>query len=213
VGNEADSISLLSLLLRVENDQAGMVWAPSAIYDSQLKEYFVFWSSRFYNSKDSNHSEPPVSSYIIRYCTTKDFVNFSTPKDFINKPGEKLIDQEFQYLGQPGHFARFIKSEGELNIVYQENTKDGIMSKDWVRVGGPQGVVTRDIREGPASFQDNLDPHLYHLWLDNYSGMGGYEPYESRNIEEGSYTKSVAPNFPRGIRHGSVTPVNNTSYK
>ncbi|UZJ56410.1 hypothetical protein CBS101457_005730 [Exobasidium rhododendri] len=201
-------------LKKVENDEAGMVWAPSATYDSAKGVYSVFWSSKFYSVNDKNHTQAPVTDSIIRYTTTKDFISFSPPATYLTSKTEGgLIDQDFQALGQAGHFARFLKVEGNnVNRVYQETTTDGIMSKNWVRVGGPNGFVTTEMREGPASFQDNLDPGKFHLWLDNYAGQGGYEPYETDHILQGGYTKSNAPTFPRGIRHGSVIPVTQEQY-
>ncbi|KAG8666994.1 hypothetical protein FPOAC1_011816 [Fusarium poae] len=43
-----------------------------------------------------------------------------------------LIDQEFQYLGKPGHFVRFLKNE-TINQVYQESTTTGLFGM-WTRV-------------------------------------------------------------------------------
>jgi len=190
-----------------------MVWAPSATYDPESKVFYVFWASKFYDTKDTNHSKDALTANQIRVCKTTDFKTFSTPQTYLDRPDEGLIDQDFQYLGQSGHFSRFIKSE-KLSKVYQEVTTDGIMSKNaWIRIGGSTGYVTEDLREGPASFQDNLNPNLYHLWLDNYSGMGGYEPYETRSIVKGGYAQSNAISFPRGIRHGSVTPVTQMHYE
>lgn len=72
--------------------------------------------------------------------------------------------------------------------------------------------MTQDVREGAASFKDNLDPNVYHLWLDDYSGNGNYIPYQTSNIEKGGYTRSTAPKFPSGLRHGSITPVTQAQY-
>jgi hypothetical protein len=190
-----------------------MVWAPSATYDSKTGLYTVFWSSALFAPSDTAHTQGPVTKSMIRFSTTKDFKSFSPPSTYLSDSDTGLIDQEFQSLGQDGHFARFIKSEGAVNQVYQETTTSGIMSHDWSRVGGAGGFVTREKREGPASFQDNVDPTKYHLWLDNYAGMGGYEPYQTSDILNGAYIKSDAPSFPKGIRHGSVIPVTQEQYQ
>lgn len=185
-----------------------MVWAPSAIYDAASEQYYVFWASRFYPTSDPDHTGT-AGNDIIRYATTKDFTTFSEPKDYIST-SYSVIDQEFQKLDGDNHFARFIKDES-VGKVYQEITTTGLFG-EWSRVGGSSGFVTQDTREGPASFRDNTDLSLYHLWLDNYSGNGNYVPYQTDDIENGDYTQSSAPNFPQGLRHGSVTPVTQSQY-
>lgn len=34
-------------LVKVENDEAGMVWAPEAIWDPEAGQYLVHWASKF----------------------------------------------------------------------------------------------------------------------------------------------------------------------
>lgn len=204
------NFSLLSSHInRLEDDTAGMVWAPSALYDAASQQYYVFWSSRFYSTSDPSH-QGTAGPDIIRYCTTRDFTTFSAPADYISIPGTSVIDQEFQALPTANSFSRFIKNE-TIGKVYQEVTSEGLFGT-WTRVGGDEGYVVQDTREGPASFRDNLDENTYHLWLDNYAGNGNYVPYQTSNIEQGGYTQSDAPNFPQGLRHGSVTPVTQAQY-
>jgi hypothetical protein len=181
---------------RVEDDNAGMAWAPSAVWDEEISQFYVFWSSRSY--KDCAHSGP-ASPDRIRYTTTKDFTGYSPPRDYI-RADVPLIDQEFQYLGKPGHYARFLKNEKE-NKVYQEITSDGLFGT-WKRVGGY--VVNEAPREGPASFADNNTPGLYHLLLDDYKK---YVPFQTSNINGAGWQKSSWPRFPAVLKHGSVTPL------
>ena len=63
----------------------------------------------------------------------KDFNTFTAPADYI-ADGTPIIDQEFQYLDQPGHFARFIKNE-TMNQIYQENPTGDLFGL-WERVPG-----------------------------------------------------------------------------
>ncbi|KAK6074394.1 glycoside hydrolase family 43 [Seiridium cupressi] len=180
-----------SSLVTVETSTAGMV-------------YYVFWSSRHYSSSDTDHTGTATLDK-IRYATTQDFETFSAPADYVALSDTPLIDQEFQYLGTAGSYARFLKNETTLQV-YEEISTDGLFGT-WTRVGGY--VTTDSPREGPASFQDNTTPDLYHLWLDNYTE---YVPYESTSITTGVWAAESVSGFPTGLKHGSVTPLTQTEY-
>jgi hypothetical protein len=181
-----------------------MVWAPSSVWDEATSQFYVFWASRFFDISDSGHTGKATLNR-IRYATTRDFTNFSPAKDYINLPDVPLIDQEFQYLGIPGHFARFLKNE-RTKKVYQEVTTTGLFGQ-WTR--NPGYVTDGNPREGPASFADNLKPDVYHLLLDDYTQ---YIPYETANIKKADWKFSNYTRFPRGLKHGSVTPLLQSEY-
>ncbi|GKT97452.1 glycoside hydrolase family 43 [Colletotrichum tofieldiae] len=173
----------------VEADTAGMVWAPSAVWDGAKGHWYVFWASRHYRSTDTGHTGTATLDR-IRYTATKDFVTFSPARDYVALANTPLIDQEFQYLGTPGHTR-----------VYQEVTSDGIFGT-WKRI--PGYVRNESPREGPASFADNTTPGLYHLLLDDYTQ---YVPFQANNIQSPSWQTSSTSGFPKGLKHGSVTPL------
>ncbi|TQN68960.1 hypothetical protein CSHISOI_06530, partial [Colletotrichum shisoi] len=183
----------------VEADTAGMVWAPSAVWDDANGHWYVFWASRHYRSTDTAHTGTATLDR-IRYTATKDFVTFSPARDYVALADTPLIDQEFQYLGTPGAYARFLKNE-TTNQVYQEVTSNGIFGT-WRRI--PGYVTSESPREGPASFADNTTPGLYHLLLDDYTQ---YVPFQTNNIQSPSWQGSSTSGFPRGLKHGSVTPL------
>jgi hypothetical protein len=198
-------ISPLTHYLRVENANAGMVWAPSAVWDDATSQFYVFWSSRLYASSDIKHTGTATLDR-IRYTTTKDFVAFAAAKDYVALAGTPLIDQEFQYLGKTGNFARFLKNE-TVNQVYVETTTGGLFGS-WKRT--PGYVRPESPREGPASFADNVTPGLYHLLLDDYTQ---YVPYQSTDpAKSGAWTVSSYFSFPQGLKHGSVTPLTQKEY-
>ena len=188
----------------IETPTAGMAWAPSAVWDDATKQYYVFWASRHYAASDTQHKGEATLNK-IRFATTKDFVKFSAPKDYHSVSGTGLIDQEFQYLGKPGHFVRFLKNE-TLNQVYQETTTTGLFGT-WTRV--PGYVRPESPLEGPGSFADLNTPGLYHLLLDDYTQ---YVPFQTSNILSPKWEKSDFPNFPKGLKHGSVTPLTKKEY-
>lgn len=181
-----------------------MVWAPSAVWDDTTSQYYVFWSSRHYSSSDTSHTGT-ANLDRIRYATTKDFITFSSPADYEAPDGTPLIDQEFQYLGTPGSYVRFLKNETTL-MVYQETSSTGLFG-EWTRV--PGYVVDQSPMEGPASFKDNEVEGLYHLLLDDYTE---YVPFESAEIGEGVWAASGYEGFPEGLKHGSVTPLTQEEY-
>lgn len=181
-------------VVEVENEQAGMVWAPSAVWNGA--SFDVFWASRFYAADDTAHTGN-AGFDIIRTASTTDFKTFSSPKNYIEPTGAyaiNLIDQEFQKT--PTGWVRFLKDEGavsgidsicslcfvahspyittQLKVFKEVSSSPTVFGNDWTRVG--QWVIDQ-VREGPASFADNVEAGKYHLWLDNYSGNGSYEPY------------------------------------
>jgi hypothetical protein len=198
-------------LVTVEEETAGMVWAPSAAYDETTGRYNVFWSSQFFAQDDANHTGNPTTGQMIRYASTTDFKTFTAPQTYLEGPnGISVIDQEFQHI-QGDTWVRFIK-DANVQKVYEEVSTTGLFGQ-WTRVGGSDAYVVNDVREGPASFQDNVDSSKYHLWLDDYSGNGRYIPYETSDILAGGYVQSNAPNFPDGLRHGAVIGLTQSEYE
>ncbi|KAF4960024.1 hypothetical protein FGADI_1298 [Fusarium gaditjirri] len=116
-----------------------------------------------------------------------------------------LIDQEFLYLGKPGHFACFLKND-TINKVYQKTTTTGRFGT-WTRV--PGYVRPESPLEGPCAFADLRTAGLYHLLLDDYTQ---YIPSQNSNILSPNWEKSDFPNFPKGLTHGSVTPLTKKEY-
>ncbi|PWN45486.1 hypothetical protein IE81DRAFT_285631 [Ceraceosorus guamensis] len=194
-----------SELVNVEDATAGMVWAPSAHYNSATQEYTVFWSSRFYAENDPDHKGAVVREDTIRYATTKDFKTFSAPKNYLD--ATPFIDQEFLPLDNGG-WARFLKNESSSVVTWQTTSDTSLLSSDWQ----DHGAVTTAAREGPAAFHDNNDASLIHLWLDDFSGPGRYLPYSTKSVTAGPWAQDNAPNFPNNLRHGSVIQLNQQQY-
>ncbi|EEY21824.1 arabinosidase [Verticillium alfalfae VaMs.102] len=43
----------------IEDPTGGMAWAPSAVWDDETQQYFVFWASRHYAAADTEHTGQP----------------------------------------------------------------------------------------------------------------------------------------------------------
>lgn len=181
-----------------------MVWAPSAVWDAATSQFYIFWASRLFSANDPNHTGAATLNR-IRYSTTKDFKTFAPAKDYIAFQNTGVIDQEFQYLGKPNHWARFVKNETLLQV-YEETSTNGLFGP-WTRL--PGYVSPRTPLEGPASFRDNLNLNLYHLLLDDYTQ---YVPFQSSAITTGKWTESSLTGFPKGLKHGVVTPLKKAEY-
>lgn len=188
-------------LIEVEDATAGMVWAPSAIYDEERGEYLVHWASKFYPTSDPGHTGAP-SAIKLRYAYTRDFVSFSEPKDYIDYSPTNVIDLEFLTLGN-GAYARFVKDES-AKTVFTEISTQGLFGT-WTRPQGAASIVEAGV-EGPAVFWDNEVEGKAHLLLDFY-GDDGYRPYESTDVEGGVWSPSERSAWPGGLRHGSILPV------
>lgn len=188
-------------LISVEDATAGMVWAPSAIWDDSKASYFVHWASKFYPTSDPNHTGSP-SSIRIRYAYTKDFKTFSAPQDYINRSPTNIIDLEFLALGNNA-YARFMKDES-AKTVFTEISTTGLFGT-WTRPAGANAIIASGV-EGPAVYWDNAVAGKAHLLLDFY-GSDGYRPYESGDVKSGQWKASDRTAWPKNLRHGSVLPV------
>ncbi|KAF1993487.1 glycoside hydrolase family 43 protein [Amniculicola lignicola CBS 123094] len=188
-------------LVTVEDATAGMVWAPSAIWDSVKGQYLVHWASKFYPTSDPKHTGSP-SAIRIRSAYTSDFKTFSTPQDYINKSPTNVIDLDILPLGN-NSYARFLKDE-TAKTVFTEISTTGLFGT-WTRPGGASAVIASGV-EGPAVYWDNAVEGKARLLLDFY-GSDGYRPYESVDVKGGKWTASDRSGWPKNLRHGSVLPI------
>ena len=99
--------------ITINDEYAGMTWAPEAYWDDDLNAYVVFFSSRMYN--DEAHTDPYKnpetghSSYAqVRYAITRDFVNFTEPQKW-QDTGYSRIDSTVMKIGS--YYYRFTKNE------------------------------------------------------------------------------------------------------
>jgi hypothetical protein len=188
-------------LIEVEDSSAGMVWAPSAVFDEEKGMYLVHWASKFYSASDPGHTGTP-SAIKLRAAYTSDFTSFTEPQDYIDYSPTNVIDLEFLPLGNNA-YARFVKDES-AKTVFTEVSTTGLFGT-WTRPQGADSVVEAGV-EGPAVYWDNQVEGKAHLLLDFY-GADGYRPYESTDVEGGVWTASDRSAWPENLRHGSVLPI------
>lgn len=220
-------------LVKVENDEAGMVWAPEAIWDPEAGQYLVHWASKFvrtplpllhfrlpqpfylpeltqsqYPATDPSHTGAPTNT-VIRYAHTADFKTFTGPKTLIDYAPTSIIDLNILPLDSSGqNYGRFIKNESSPRVFY-ETSSTGLFGT-WSRPGGPDSII-REGTEGPTSYLDNEDPSRAYLLLDYY-GSDGYRPFANGDLTTNGWTEADRTSFPTMRRHGSVIGIGQREY-
>lgn len=144
----------------------------------------------------------------MRYAYTSDFKTFTAPDTYIDQAPTDIIDMTLlPYPGSTDTFLRFLKDE-TLKDVFVEYSTTGLFGT-WTRPGG-SGAYIRSGVEGPAAYWDNAVEGQVHLLVDDYGGSG-YLPLATSDPQSNSgWAASSTANFPTGLRHGSVLPVNET---
>ncbi|KAK8069985.1 glycoside hydrolase family 43 protein [Apiospora phragmitis] len=189
-------------LVVVEDSTAGMVWAPEALWDA----------SQVLSVRHQTHWDP--SSIRIRYAHTRDFRTFTAPQTYIDRSPTSIIDLNILPLytdADNQQYVRFMKNETR-KTVFMEYSTTGLFG-NWTRAGGggSSGTIASQV-EGPAAYRDNLVDGKVHVLLDFYGG-DGYQPYESTgDLRDNRWVASNRSGFPSNLRHGSVLPVNQTSF-
>ncbi|KAF2763888.1 hypothetical protein EJ03DRAFT_261061, partial [Teratosphaeria nubilosa] len=188
-------------LVKIMPATAGFVWAPSAIRDPATNSYAVFWASGIYAESDPQHQGNREGPYIY-YSHTSDFKSFTDPQRWTTEGA--YIDQEIQHLSG-NSYIRYLK-DYSINKVVVERSDSGIFGS-WKRLG----YASTAVREGPASFQDIDNPKRHYLWLDNYSGQGGYECHYTEDFST-PFPVCETSLSPTVMRHGGVIQVKQQMY-
>jgi beta-xylosidase len=172
-------------------------WAPEVVYDSNKKEYMIFWATtipgRFpatESSGDNNHR--------IYYVTTKDFETFSPAKVLLD-PGFNSIDATI--VRAKGRYVMFIKNESKTPP--EKNIR--ICTAD--KLTGPWGPASASITgkywaEGPTAIQIGEWCYVY---FDKYTER----KYGALRSKDFTTWQDVSEQlqYPKGLRHGTAFAV------
>ncbi|KAL5356475.1 glycosyl hydrolase [Aspergillus floccosus] len=193
-------------LVTVEDETAGMVWAPDAVWDPSKGQYFVHWASQFYAEDDTDHTGDPTTTTILRYAYTSDFKTFSEPETYIDLKTATTIDLAFLTVDE-NTFVRFYV-HGNTTSPVVEVSKNGLFG-DWAAPSG--GVEDSASFEGPYPFWDNAEEGKAYLLCDRVGSNPGLAAWESTDPVSGAFTpvSSMDITF---MRHGSVIPVTQEQY-
>ncbi|MFF7526826.1 family 43 glycosylhydrolase [Streptomyces pseudovenezuelae] len=198
-------------LVKVAPDNAGNTWAPEAYWDDSLGAYVVFWASKLYADDDPGHTGSTYNKML--YATTKDFRTFSAPKVW-DDPGYSVIDSTV--VKYKDTYYRYTKDERDPTssspcakfITGEKSTS--LTSTKYDLVADCIGSGAMDRGEGPTVFRSNTEKKWY-LFIDEYGGRG-YVPFETTDLDSGTWTPSTNYQLPASPRHGTVLPVTQAEY-
>ncbi|WP_238453659.1 family 43 glycosylhydrolase [Micromonospora sp. ATA51] len=197
--------------VRVAPDTAGNTWAPEAYYDDSIGAYVVFWASKLYTPEDTAHTGNTYNRML--YVTTRDFRTFSEPKVWVD-PGYSVIDPTV--IKHNGSYYRFTKDERNntsstpcSKFILEQKSTD-LRSTNWDFVRDCIGKATATSPgisqgEGPTVFKSNTEDKWY-VFIDEFGGRG-YVPFETTDLDSGTFTMSTGYDLPAHPRHGTVLPV------
>ncbi|MET4156943.1 immunoglobulin-like domain-containing protein [Agromyces sp. PvR057] len=212
---------------------AGMAWAPEAIWDDVTQQYSVYWATRADGNTELGDS---VDVYL---STTRDFRTFSTPVKWIDRQGS-IIDTTVIKVGD-----WYYRASGDGQITIERSKKlDAVTTsatakttgtdQEWVLVGTLQSILsgsgtcaagtnyTGACLEGPEFFAYNDDDRgaaqqLYGLLADQYGAGKGYLPFRTTDLNSTSASVwSKATNVNLGTlkkRHGGIMPITASEYQ
>ncbi|KAK1140670.1 hypothetical protein N8T08_009983 [Aspergillus melleus] len=193
-------------LVTVEDETAGMVWAPDAVWDASQEKYLVHWASQFYATDDSDHSGDPTTSQIIRYAYTSDFRTFGEPKTYIDHQTSTVIDLAFLSVDDDT-FVRFYV-DGNTTSPVVEVSNDGLFGEWTVPTGSVRDSASY---EGPYAFWDNEEEGKAYLLCDRVGETPGIAAWESTDVTSGDFSRDSSSDL-TFMRHGSVLAVTQEQY-
>lgn len=212
---------------------AGMAWAPEAIWDEETEQYYVYWATRADGNTEFGDS---VDVYM---STTRDFRTFGEPVKWIDR-SHSITDTTVIKVGD-----WFYRASGDGEITIERSKKlDAITAApsalttgtddQWVLVGTLQSILggsgdcgggtnyTGGCLEGPEFFEYSADDrgdadHLYGLLADQYAVGRGYVPFRTTDLNSTSaadWSKATDVDLgPLKKRHGGILPITAREYQ
>lgn len=182
--------------------EAGCVWAPEAIYDEKRDAYLVFFASMVKLSEGENPKQRIYASY------TKDFIQFSEPKVYIERENH-VIDTTIIYDG--GIYYRFSKDETDKVITLDKGSDlmgafESIPSKTLQELFGVEGPECYFLK----------DQKKWCLIVDRFATQKGYLPILCENLEGGELSILADSAYDLGgikKRHGGIIPISVEEYE
>ena len=209
---------------------ARMAWAPEAYWIPELGQYMVYWATTSDQDDQNASSSDPTNMY---YALTRDFVTFSEPVKWIDRP-QSVIDTTM-IQADDGYYYR-VSGDVQLGVERTKNPTavtvvadgDGYNHGDddarWEFVGYFRDLVgnakwTGSKLEGPELFRYNDDDVLvsggkemkYGLMWDQYAEGKGYLPFYSADLgssDTSDWASASKVNFGSlKKRHGTILPI------
>jgi beta-xylosidase len=184
----------------MENEpDAKNCWAPEVFYDSETKQYIIFWSTtipgRFPETEKTGDDKYNHRMYFV---TTTDFMDFTETKLFYNQ-GFNVIDGTV--IRENNKYILFLKDETRMPP--QKNIRIATSSQLTTGFGKPTAPITGNYwAEGPTAIKAG---NKWIVYFDKYRDhkMGAIQSLDLEKWEDISDQVS----FPEGTRHGTVFKV------
>ena len=167
---------------------AGMAWAPEAVYDEATGDYFVFWATL--STRDPQHS---AGNPTVFYSRTRDFHTFTEPtrwmatNDIIDTSAIQTPDGHWYRATQTGN----IRIDRSLDTVSIGGKTYPSLTGAWQTTGNLQsifsGAWTYGSVEGPELFLYNEKDWnggvpTYGVYVDRYGQGAGYMPFYTTDL-------------------------------
>ncbi|MEV7809095.1 immunoglobulin-like domain-containing protein [Microbispora sp. NPDC088329] len=210
--------------VRVAPDEAGMAFAPEAIWDEAIGAYVVYWTSSMYPpgtyytpDRDDPNGRYPLTRNQTLYSTTRDFVTFTPAKVMSGRPGHGTLDAVIIRDDEDGSYHRFVSDRVSTGVgvttyvpgcasedIYQERATSVLAPpEDWTVVRGciTHDTMTTTYAEAPMVVKANpgdVRGKGYYLWADQkWAGAPAGNPMEQQ----------LSPYWARDLASGEWTPI------
>ncbi|KAG9253960.1 putative arabinosidase [Emericellopsis atlantica] len=190
----------------VAPEEAGMTYAPEAIWDPEIGEYVVYWTSSMYpkgtyytpNKEDPNGRYPLTGGQTL-YATTRDFISFSPAKVMSGRPGHGTLDPVI-IPDEHGYYQRIVSDRNSTGVnltwygmpcssedLYQERSRSILApGAEWELIDTciTHKTMNTTYAEGPLVVKANLrDPRGkgYYMYADQkWAGSPSGQPMEQQ---------------------------------
>lgn len=193
--------------VRVAPEEAGMTYAPEAIWDPAIGAYVVYWTSSLYapGTRFSRDRADPKGRYPLTrnqtlYATTRDFVTFTPPRVMIGRPGHGTLDAVIVRDEMRGDYHRFVSDRVSTGVgvvpyvtgcggedIYQERATSVLAPPEqWQVVAGciTHRTMNTTYAEAPMVVRANpgdVRGTGYYLWADQkWAGSPAGAPMEEQ---------------------------------
>ncbi|KAL2826434.1 hypothetical protein BDW59DRAFT_171827 [Aspergillus cavernicola] len=193
-------------LVTVEDETAGMAWAPDAVWDPAQCQYFVHWAAQLFSEDDPGHTGDPVLLNSLRYAYTSDFKTFTEPQTYISLGTESAIDLAFLQLDDNTFIRYYV--DGATTSPVQELSTNGLFG-DWASLDGT--IENSASFEAPYPIWDNVEESKAYLFCDRVGSVPGVFAWESTDVTSGNWERNDEYDL-TWMRHLSVLAVTQEQY-
>lgn len=187
--------------------EAGMTFAPEAIWDPSIGAYVVYWTSSMYapgtyfttDRSDPNRRFPLTRNQTL-YATTRDFVTFTPPQVMSGRPGHGTLDAVIIRDDNTSYYHRFVSDRTSTGVgvtrhasscnsedIYQERATSVLAPPDqWELVTSciTHRAMNTTYAEAPMVVKANPGDSRgegYYLWADQrWAGSPSGNPMEEQ---------------------------------